>query len=137
MSIIGNAVTVGGGSGGDPVLLWTNPNPYKTSGFSRQTLYLGADYPAYLIECKRHYGTNAMGEGKSITYLPAGTVKGVVQAAGGEQQSYAETTARYVTISATGDFAFTTGFRGDGTTDGYDKDFWCIPTRIWGIQQVV
>ena len=51
MSIIGNAMTFGGGSGA-PELLWTNPSP--SASFSPQTVTVATGYSAYLIEFRRY-----------------------------------------------------------------------------------
>lgn len=46
MSIIGNAVTLGGG--GEPELLWTNPAP--TASFAPQNVTVSGDYDGYIVE---------------------------------------------------------------------------------------
>ena len=51
MSIIGNAVTVGGG--GAPKLLWTNPSP--TAGFGAQTVPVSlTDYDGVIIKFRKN-----------------------------------------------------------------------------------
>lgn len=46
MSIIGNAVTVGGG-GGEPELLWTNPNPSADFGKAGTNVTISVDLTNY------------------------------------------------------------------------------------------
>lgn len=125
MSIIGNAVTFGGGSGA-PELLWTNPNPTLAQANFSVTLPTG--YSAYLVEFRNYTYADA---GTGILYVPFGTSG---WASGFIWYTYNDTGyARKITSVTDGEIVFgysQNGSSGTGSQRG-------IPTRIWGVKWTI
>lgn len=135
MSIIGNAVTLGGG--GEPALLWTNPSP--SAAFSPQTVSLAAGYSGYLVE---FYG----GVATSVEeippmpplYVPVGlSEKDVSEFAlnTGSIYSWQANYARAIVSVNDGSIQFGNGRKFSSptsTSNVYNANM--IPIRIWGVK---
>lgn len=138
MSIIGKAVTFGGG--GEPVLLWTNPNP--NTSFAAQTITVLGDYDAYIVEVRNFISggqyqrqivpniinTNTHPNGFFFDFTTLGSYSMVY-------------TSEYRTISNlnNGAFAFTVG-RHRSTYESFSygqNNQYVVPTRIWGVKWTI
>lgn len=127
MSIIGNAVTFGGGSG-EPELLWTNPNP--STSFSAQEVTLPTGYSAYLVEFMFTFSDGR----RSIMYLPMGSSPRYAFShlhTGQIGNWY----TRRVNSVADGAISFGNGVGPNGTFSAHNDC--AVPTRIWGVKWTI
>ena len=121
MSIIGNAVTLGGGSGA-PELLWTNTAD-QSATFRAQTVTVPTGYSAYLVEFRLH---RLYPQILGTLYIPFG-FSGCSAALLG--YTYPDNNAyRRITSVSDGAIAF-------GTSTNANNDY--IPTRIWGVKWTI
>lgn len=127
MSIIGNAVTFGGGSG-EPELLWTNPNPGTYFGAQEVTLPTG--YSAYLVEFMYMFSDGR----RSIMYLPMG---GSLRYAFSHLHTgqISNWYTRRINSVADGAISFGTGVGPNGTFSTHND--YAVPTRIWGVKWTI
>lgn len=129
MSIIGNAVTFGGGNG-EPELLWTNPAP--TSGFRAQDVTVPDEYDAYLISVK--YRTS---EGSVVTsYVPKNASNFLLSSFWYFSMAPSLSTAvREITSISGGVISFGNGrYSGQGVPINYEYG---IPLSIWGVKWTI
>ena len=120
MSIIGNAVTLGGGSG-EPELLWTNTAAY-TASFPAQTVTLPTGYSAYMVEYRLHRNDPVLG----ILFVPFGGSRYTAALSG---YTYPDNIAyRRIASVSDGAIAFS-------TSTNNNNDY--IPTRIWGVKWTI
>ena len=125
MSIIGNAVTVGGGG---PKLLWTNPSP--TASFGAQTVSVNlAAYQGVLIKFRKNDTVSY------YLYVPKITITSdncpAVVSPG--DKYWRESSANYRLVTAISDsgITFSRGGWADGT--GYNDNV-LIPQNIYGVK---
>ena len=121
MSIIGNAVTFGGG-GGEPELLWTN-TAAVTASFPSQTVSLPAGYSAYLVEFRLH---RLYPQILGTLYVPFGGYRCTAALSG---YTYPDNNA-YRRINSVSDGAIDFS-----TSTNNNNDY--IPTRIWGVKWTI
>lgn len=125
MSIIGNAVTVGGGG---PKLLWTNPSP--TASFGAQTVSVNlAAYQGVLIKFRKNDTVSY------YIYVPKITITSAncpaVADPVGTSWSTSSAQYRLVTKISNSGVTFSRGGWADGT--GYNDNL-LIPQKIYGVK---
>ena len=127
MSIIGNAVTFGGGSG-EPELLWTNPNP--GTYFAAQEVTLPTGYSAYLVEFMYMFSDGR----RSIMYLPMG---GSLRYAFSHLHTgqISNWYTRRINSVADGAISFGDGVGPNGTFTAHN--YYAVPTQIWGVKWTI
>ena len=125
MSIVGNAVTVGGGG---PKLLWTNPNP--TAAFGAQTVTI--DLTAYtgVIIAFRDSATVSR-----YLYIPKETINAnntpAVVSPGGSYWNPDSVQYRLVTAIKNSGITFTSG---RFPSSAFFNDNLLIPQKIYGVK---
>lgn len=126
MSIVGNAVTVGGGGG--PKLLWTNPNP--SASFGAQTISVNlAVYQGVLIKFRK---SNTV---SYYLYIPKITITddNCPAVANPVGTSWRESSASYRLVTAISDSGIT--FSRGGYADGSAlNDNVLRPMEIYGVK---
>ena len=120
MSIIGNAVTLGGGSG-EPELLWTNTASVNDS--FKQTVTLPTGYSAYMVEFRLHRNYPQV---LGTLYVPFGGYRCTAALSG---YTYPDNNA-YRRIASVSDGAIAFGISTNNNND-------YIPTRIWGVKWTI
>lgn len=130
-------INPGGGSSGEPELLWTNPSP--SAAFSPQTVSLAAGYSGYLVE---FYGgvTSTVEQIPPMPplYVPVGlSEKDVTEFTlnTGSPYRWQPTYARAIVSVNDGSIQFGNGRNltsPTGSTNVYNQ--YMIPIRIWGVK---
>lgn len=132
MSIIGNAVTLGGG--GEPELLWTNPNP--AAEFAPQNVTVSGDYDGYIVEVRYSYYEQYSCQILVPNIINASThPEGFFLAVTKLYSASVVNTPAYRRINNlnNGTFAFGEGkWRPNESYSTYNNRV--IPTRIWGVK---
>ena len=125
MSIVGNAVTVGGGG---PKLLWTNPSP--AASFGAQTISVNlAAYQGVLIKFRTNDTVS------HYLYVPKITITtdncpAVVNPGG---TYWRESSASYRLVTAISDSGITFSRGGWADGSGYNDNV-LIPQKIYGVK---
>ena len=128
MSIIGNAVTFGGGSG-EPELLWTNPAP--SSAFYEQDVIVPDAYDAYLMSVRYRTYVGAV----VTSYVPKNASNFLVPTFW-LSDSNLSISAREITSISGGVISFGWGKYGAGSYMSRNCEFG-IPLSIWGVKWTI
>ncbi len=128
MSIIGNAVTFGGGSG-EPELLWTNPAP--SSAFYEQDVIVPDEYDAYLISVKYRTYVGAV----VTSYVPKNASNFLVPAFWLVDNSSLNMAVREITSISGGVISFGWGKYGSSSITRNCE--FGIPRAIWGVKWTI
>lgn len=115
-------INPGGGSSGEPELLWTNTADISAS-FRAQTVTLPTGYSAYLVEFRLH---RLYPQILGTLYMPFGGYRVTAALSG---YTYPDNNAyRRIDSVSDGAIAFS-------TSTNNNNDY--IPTRIWGVKWTI
>ena len=137
MSIIGNAVTLGGG--GEPELLWTNPDP--TASFAADTVVqVQGGYDGYIVEIRWSTGGGTLSEQYRQIFVPNPLIFDnytKFYLSGTFYSAQGNTTYRQIKSMENGVFTFNAGYKpGNYGSWSVDNNY-CIPNRIWGVKWTI